>query len=188
MSKDCVKCAPENKINQHRLVPSMLDIVYESSNTITSLSLPRKYTTTHNDVPPTLFIGIGHDYNKRLLSTEEVIKNQTEIVGKWVKTDCGEYEIHLIAYVSTEKNPQKEIRNKIICEELGVVLESIAFAETTLLKLHPELASTKIFVHFKSIDPAYNRTEYWNKLGYWQNKSHSKDETKPKKQCNSCRY
>jgi len=82
MSKHCVKCNPEDKINKHRLVPSMLDIVYESSRTITSLSLPRRYTTTHSDVPPTLFIGISHNYNKRLLSTDEVVKNQTEIIGK----------------------------------------------------------------------------------------------------------
>lgn len=185
MSRRCVKCNPEDKINQHRLVPSMLDIIYDSSKIITSLSLPRKYTTTHNDVPPTLFIGIGHDYNKRLLSTEEVIKNQTEIVGKWEKTIEGKYEIHLISFISTEKNPQAEIRNNIICKELGVVLESIAFAETTLLQLHPELGSTKIFVHFKSIDPNYNRTEYWNRLGYWQNKFHKK--SAHSKHCKTCR-
>lgn len=68
----------------------------------------------------------------------------------------------MTAYVSTEKNPQAEIR-----KELG--------AETTLLKLHPELGSTKIFVHFKFIDPNYNRTEYWNRLAYWQIKSHYKN-------------
>lgn len=168
--KECVQCTKEDRKNQNRLDPLLLNIIYEDSEQITSLCLPRKYTTTHNDVPPTLFAGIGHEYNKRLLSTEEVIKNQTEIIGKWVKKDC-KYEIHLKAIVSTKENPQAEIRNMIICRELGTVLESIAFAETALLKLHPELKSTKIFVHFKSIDPKYNRTEYWHRLGYWQKKN-----------------
>jgi hypothetical protein len=167
MSQECVQCSKDDKKNQHRLDPLLLNIIYESSDMITSLCLPRKYTTTHNDVPPTLFTGIGHQYNKRLLSTEEVIKNQTQITGKWVKKDC-KYEIHLKAYVSTKENPQTEIRNLIICKELGVVLESIAFSETSLLKLHPELKSTKIYVHFKSIDLKYDRTEYWHRLGYWQ--------------------
>lgn len=175
MSKQCVNCNFVDKTNQHRLDPSLLNIIYESSKMITSLSLPRKYTTTHNDVPPSLYIGIGHNYNNRLLSTEEVIKNQTEVLGKWKQKDNGKYEIHLIAFVSTDKNPQAEIRNNIICRELGVVLETIAFAETALLESCPNLASTKIFVHFKSIDPKYNRTEYWDRLCHW----------KPL-QCNKC--
>ena len=91
---------------------------------------------------------------------------ETEILGKWSKKNY-KYRIKLTAIVSTEKNPQAAIRNIIICKELGVVLEGIAFAETALLKLNPCLKNTKIYVHFKSIDPAYDRVEYWGKLGYW---------------------
>jgi hypothetical protein len=169
MSRKCEKCTKDDKTNKRHLDTNILNIIYESSDMITSLCLPRKYTTTHNDVPPLLFAAIGHDYNKRLLSSEEVINAQTQIVGKWIRRE-GEYEIHFAAIVSTEKNPQAQIRNTIICRELGVVLESIAFAETSLLKLHPKLGNTKIYVHFRSIDPTYNRTEYWNTLGYWASK------------------
>ncbi len=169
MSKPCQKCTNDDKINKHRLDTNILNIVYESSEIITSLCLPRKYTTTHNDVPPLLYAAIGHDYNKRLLSSEEVINAQTQIVGKWIRRNNA-YEIHFAAIVSTEKNPQAQIRNTIICKELGVVLESVAFAETALLKLHPKLGKTKIYVHFRSIDPIYKRTEYWNTLGYWSQK------------------
>ena len=166
MSKPCHKCTKDDKINKHRLDANILNIVYESSNIITSLCLPRKYTTTHNDVPPLLYAAIGHNYNKRLLSSEEVINAETQIIGKWVQKH-NKYEIHFEAIISTEKNPQAEIRNIIICRELGVVLESVAFVETALLKLNPHLAKTKIFVHFKSIDQQYDRVEYWNTLGYW---------------------
>lgn len=166
MSQDCPDCSKLDKTNQHRLDPNALNIIYQSSGIITSLCLPRKYTTTHNDIPPTLFVGIGHDYNQRLLSTEEVIKNESQVLGKWLQK-MNKYEIHFKVLVSTQKNPQAEIRNAIFCKELGVVLESIAFAEAALLKSNPCLASTKIYVHFESIDPKYNRTEYWHRLGYW---------------------
>lgn len=166
MTQPCHKCTKDDKINKHRLDPNILNIVYESSQMITSLSLPRKYTTTHNDSPPLLYAAIGHHYNKRLLSSEEVIKLETQIIGKWFRRN-NKYEIHFEAIVSTEKNPQAEIRNTIICNELGVVLESIAFAETALLTLYPELAKTKIYVHFRSINSQYKRVEYWNTLGYW---------------------
>jgi len=62
MSTHCQTCSKKEKINQHRLDSSMLDIIYESCDLITSLSLPRKYTTTHNDSPlffsPVLVINI----------------------------------------------------------------------------------------------------------------------------------
>lgn len=139
---------------------------------ITSPCFPRKYTTTHNDVPPLLFAAIGHNYNKRLLSSKEVVNEQTQIVGKWVRKN-HKYEIHFDVFVSTNKNPLAQIRNAIFCSELGIVLESIAFAETALLKLHPSFTETKIYVHFKSIDLKYDRIEYWNTLGYWASKKNN---------------
>ena len=166
MSKECIQCSAKDRINHHELNPSMVDIVYESANTIFSFDLPRKYTSTHNDDPPTIYIGVGHKYIDRLLNTAEVIQEQTQILGKWVEKN-GKYEIHLKLFVSTKENPNAVIRNAIFCAELGSVLESIALAETTLLRLHPHLASTKIFVHFKSIDPKYDRIEYWHRLGHW---------------------
>jgi len=77
---------------------------------------------------------------------------------------------------------------------MGVVLESVAFAETALLKLHPELGNAKIFIHFHSSDPKYKRTEYWNKLAYWSpckcskhhDKHHSCDCDKHQDKHHSC--
>lgn len=168
----CIKCSEKDRTNQHRLVPLLLPITYESSEIITDLKLPRKYTSTHNDTTKEIYISIGHNYNKYLLESEEAIKVQSQIVGKWIKQQCNKYEIHLEVLVSTEQNPAAEIRNRIFCAELGTVLEGIAFAETALLENHPELRDTKIFVHFKSIDPKYDRVEYWHRLGYWANKCH----------------
>ena len=183
----CIKCTDENRTNHYRLNSLLLPITYETSNIITHLDLPRKYTSTHNDSTFEIYISIGHTYNKFLLSSEEAIKTQSYVIGKWVKNDKNDkYEIHLKVLVSTPENPQSEIRNKIFCNELGVVLEGIAFAETALLKNNPHLASTKIFIHFKSIDPKYRRVEYWHRLGYWapkdiSDKSDKRDKKKSRK-------
>lgn len=165
----CITCEKQDKINTHRLDPLYFPIIYQNARVITSLTLPRLYTSTHNDDTKQIFLSIGPKYDEILLNTPEVINVETEILGKWVKKN-DKYRIQLTAIVSTEKNPQAQIRNIIICKELGVVLEGIAFAETALLKRYPCLKDTKIYIHFKSIDPAYDRTEYWGKLGYWSSK------------------
>jgi hypothetical protein len=166
MSKSCVICTELNRTNQNRLNPLLLPIIYESADIITSLSLPRKYTSSHNDTTQQIFISIGHNYNQSLLNNDESLNTQSQVIGEWLEIN-GKLAIQLEVLVSTEKNPNAAIRNTIFCNELGVVLEGIAFAETGLLKLHPHLASTKIFIKFHSIDPNYDRTEYWHRLGYW---------------------
>lgn len=166
MSESCQKCSAKDRSNQHRLQPLLLPITYESSEIITDFSLPRKYTSTHNDETREVYVSVGHQYDKRLLASEEAVKVQSQVTGEWIKKD-HKYEIHFKVLVSTPQNPQAEIRNQIFCAELGTVLEGIAFAETALLKLHPKYGKARIFVHFKSIDPAYDRTEYWHRLEYW---------------------
>lgn len=160
MSASCIQCSDLNRTNQHQLKPFSLSINYESTDIITSIELPRKYTSAYRD------ISIGHDYNKKILQHDDVIKRQNHVVGEWVKID-GKYEIHLNVIVSSEENPDASMRNKMFCDKLGLTLESIAFAETTLLKLHPSLASTKIYIRFHSLEEKYDRTEYWHRLGYW---------------------
>lgn len=167
----CIKCSRVDKSNQHRLDPLLLPITYESSELIDKLELPRKYTSSHNDDTKEIYISIGHNYNKRLLSSEEEITTQSAVIGKWVEVDRKKYEIHIRVLVSTPQNPQSEIRNTIFCRELGTVLEGIAFAETALLNNNPYLRKTPIIVNFKSIDGKYNRVENWHTIGYWSNQN-----------------
>ena len=171
VSKDkkssCIKCSKQNKINNHALNPLLTPITYETVKIVDNLSLPRKYTSTHNDDTAQIFISVGSEYNKILLNTAEVRNVQSQILGKWNRKH-HKYSIHFKAYISTEQNPQAELRNLIICKELGIVMQSVALAETALLNKYPKLNKTKIYVHFSSIDPKYDRIEYWNTLGYWK--------------------
>lgn len=162
----CVTCSKENKKNKHRLDPLKCPITYDSFKIVTHLGHCRKYTSIHSDETEEIFISIGTHYNKAFLQSEEAVKVESQVVGHWLKWK-GKYEIHLQVIVSSEKNPQAFIRNKIICEELGPNLEGIALAEQGLLAKHPSLAKTKIYIHFKSIDKEYDRVEKWHTLGYW---------------------
>ncbi len=163
----CRRCSIDSKENKHRLDPLLFPITYASQEVMETFSLPRKYTSTHDDEKKEIYLSIGSDYNERMLQTEEVILVESQVIGKWVKRG-KKYEIHLRVLVTTEKNPQAFIRNKIFCEELGVVLEGIALAETCVLLRNPSLTKSKIYIHFESVDPEYKRVEYWGKLGYWR--------------------
>lgn len=162
----CVKCSKENKKNTHRLDPLLFPITYSNSKLITNFSLPRKYTSIHNDETKEIFLSIGPDYNQRMLDTEEAKVVQSQVIGKWVMKD-HKYYIKLKVIVSSEQNPQAQIRNQIFCNEMAPVLEGIALAETCLIKSNKCFRDAEILIHFQSIDSRYNRTEYWKTLEYW---------------------
>lgn len=171
MNKTCNNCTSAQKKNKHQLQLSYLSVTYQNADMIKSPLFPRKYTTTHNDYPPKLFVSIGHDYDTCLLNSEEVIKQKTQVTGKWVKNDFLKqnhlYEIHFKVIVSDSEHTDATARNEEFCKYMSTVLETVGYAESALLKSHPKLADTKIYIHFTSIDSSYNRVEYWNRLGYW---------------------
>lgn len=163
------------RANHHRSKSSALSVIYESSDIIDNLNLPRTYTMTETGY------SIDHNYNKNLLSSAQTLKNQSQVIGKWIQQN-NKYEIHLevlvkghappsdgaqLHLVSTEENLDAGHRDHMFRKNLGFLLEVIAFAETALLKSHPELAKTKIFIHFRSLDKKYDRIESWHYLGYW---------------------
>lgn len=161
-------CSPENKINRRDLDPNYLPITYESLDTPTKFCLPRRYTSTHDDATKQIFVAVGKEYNKTLLSSEEVKTVESQVLGSWHHSRKG-YKIIFTVWVSTKRNPQAEIRNRIFCSEMNKVLQGVALAETALLCAHPKLAKTKIYVRFVSfVDPKYERTEKWGTLGYWR--------------------
>lgn len=81
-------------------------------------------------------------------------------MGKWL----NKKKIELRVIISSEKNPQAMIRDKIIRKELPNVLKQIGLAETGLVALHPKLGRAKIYIDFKSIDPKYRAYECFGRL------------------------
>lgn len=142
------------------LLTLSMPLYWGSPEMTINLSLPRKYTSTHNDEAKEIYLTVDHHYNQKQLSTDEVKNVETQIIGKWK----SKKRIELLVIVSTEKNPQAEIRNRIIRHELPNVLKQIGLAETPLVRLHPKLGRAKIYITFQSIDPKYKAYEYFGRL------------------------
>jgi hypothetical protein len=160
----CSNC--KNKKNKHSLVPSLTPITYSNTKISTHFSLPRVYTSTHNDEKREIYIHIGTKINEKMLLEPEPVNVESQVVGKWYREN-EKYKIKLKVLVSTLKNPQAEIRNKIFCENMSMVLEAIAFAEKGMLVKNPKKRKAKIYIQFISHIKQYNRTEKWGKLSDW---------------------
>lgn len=163
-----VRCSADNKVNKRDLDPNYLPITYESLDTPSEFSLPRRYTSTHDDATKQIFVAVGKEYNQSLLATDEIKNFETQVLGSWHHSRKG-YKIIFTVWVSTKRNPRAEIRNRIFCSELNKVLQGVALAESSLLCKCSKLAKTPIYVRFMSFgDPNYTRTEKWGTLGYWR--------------------
>lgn len=139
--------------------PSNVLFIWPDPQMITHLSLPRKYTTTHNDDRREIYVSVGHIFNQRLLDTDEVRNVESQVNGEW-----NNGRIILEAIVSSDKNPEAEVRDLIIRREMPSVLKSIGIAEKALCSIHPELRRTKIYVRYISHIEKYNKVEYYGLL------------------------
>lgn len=159
---NCIQCSDFERTNQHRSHSYSLPITYEPDSITKHFSLPRRYTCVHSD--NCVSLSVAHNYDKKLLSSSN---DESGIIGKWIKNSDDRYEIHLKVLVSTKPHPNAASRNKNICKNLGIVLEAIALAETTLIEKYPHLGNSRILVHFRSINEDYDRVENWHRLKYW---------------------
>lgn len=127
------------RANQHKLVnPLQVAISYDSTDTIQYFTLPRMYTWSNHH----LIIDRDHHIT-------------SDMVGKWIyNADTEKFEIHF-----------EVLRPEV---DVGLVLEEIAFAETTLLKASPSRGNTRIYV---TVD---GKREYWQKLKHWTSKQISR--------------
>lgn len=157
-----------SRTNHHLLKPKMVSIKFDSPETITNLNFPRTYTWLSHRV------FIGDSYNSDYM--DKVSDNY--VIGDWVSVNNSK-EIHL--QVMLKPTLSKENREKFLTEQIGLILEEIAYAETALLTLHPSLASTKIMIQSQDS----SEYEYWHRLGHWAPESlrdiSSKPEKKPEK-------
>lgn len=140
-------------------------LIWGSKKMVTCISVPRKYTSTHDDEKRQIYLSINHVYNAELLNTEEVKKVESQVLGEWERCKCGKYKIFLTVQVSTPQNPNAAVRDMIFRRELPSVLHTIALAEQGLMTVHPSLKKTPIYILFESIDPAYCKKEKWGVLG-----------------------
>lgn len=141
-----------NKIN-----PEKLYVTFEPGITPSDPIYGRKYTLTHSDQTGELFLDIGLQY-----AYEKISDIRDEVLAVWVSDHGNPY---VYVYVDVKFGPIKaKLRNQIVRRKLPLALEAIRYGDNQLYLSHPHLDPAPIWVHFDSINPKYNKIEYWGNL------------------------
>jgi hypothetical protein len=126
--------------------------------------LPRRYTLTHSDRTGHFYLTVAPEYEVQQFNGLYTRLMRDEVLAEWVKTD-EEYELHVYVHVSggfVVGSPKR--RNKALKRELPLALESIRYGDQYLVREHPKLGASPVFVHFQSKKETYHRVEPYGTL------------------------
>ena len=124
----------------------------------------RKYTLTHSDTTGDLFLTIGANYNREQISGWYTRFMRDEVLAEWIE-DEETYSLHIHCHVSGGLvfGPAGW-RYGIFKRHLPMVIEAFVYGDQGLIDNHPELAYSKVFVHFDAVQKKFNRIEDWGTL------------------------
>lgn len=116
----------------------------------------RKYTLTHSDITGDLFLTIGQQF-----AYDKINPMRDEVLAEW-RTYNGYPFLYVYVYVDGQFGPGiSAVRNAIFRRELPLALEAIRYGDNRFFVEHPDLDNAQIWIYFDSINPNYNRFEYW---------------------------
>lgn len=146
------------------LNPDKLHVIYKDAVDEDKLELPRKYTLTHSDSTGDLFLTIGSEYDYDQISSLYTRFMKDEVLAEWQEKE-KQYELHLFMHISGGFCfGWANLRNRIFCYHLPLVLETICYGDKKLIEKMPELESSQILVHFKSKNKKYDRVENYSQI------------------------
>jgi len=138
------------------LNPEKLSVSFSSGVTPLNPIITRRYTLTHSDTTAELFLTIGKAY-----ACKEIGALRDEVRSKWVFID-NHYKLYVYVYVGGPFGKNiAAVRYRIFVKELPLALEALRYGDRLFFKNHPLLNFAPILVHFQSIYPEFNRTEFW---------------------------
>lgn len=146
----------EGGIDLKKLNPEKLFVTFQSGVTPINLIIPRRYTLTHSDLTADLFLTVG-----RVYAYDEITPMRDEVRGKWVLLG-DHYKLFIYVYVGgLSGKAEASVRYQIFVRELPLALEALCYGDRLFFANHPTLNVSPIWVHFQSIFPEFNHTEYW---------------------------
>ena len=130
-----------------------------------NISIPRRYTLTHSDSTGDLFLTISPDYDQNQISGFYTRLMRDEVLAEWVKSDEGEYELHLYLHVSGGFCfGWAGLRDRIFRHHLPLVLEALKFGDKKLYENMQELEESPIIVHYQSQKNRYCKDENYGTI------------------------
>lgn len=139
-----------------KLNPEKLSVELRDGVTWTQPVIGRKYTLTHSDITAELFLTVGLKY-----AYDKINEMRDEVLAQWGIYN-GHPVLYAYVYVDGESTGEKAgIRNMIFRRELPLALEGIRYGDRVFFEANSELNYAPIWIHFDSINPYYNKFEYW---------------------------
>jgi hypothetical protein len=140
-----------------KLNPEKLFVEYRNGVTAKEPVLHRHYTLTHSDITAALFLTVGLAF-----AWDKTNSTRDEVLAEWLIQDGLAYILYGYLYVDDpSKTGQTLRRDRIFRRELPLALEAICYGEQGCFSVHPDLLQAPIWIYFGSIDPRYQRLEYW---------------------------
>jgi hypothetical protein len=140
-----------------KLNPEMLFVEYRNGVTVTEPVIHRRYTLTHSDISANLFLTVGLTF-----AWDKTNPTRDEVLAEWLIQDGFAYILYGYLHVDDpSKAGQTPARDNIFRRELPLALEAICYGERVFFRAHPYLLQAPIWICFGSIDPRYQRLEYW---------------------------
>jgi hypothetical protein len=135
---------------------------------VEQLSLPRRYTLTHSDFTGELFLTVSPEYNYRQTAGLYTRLMRDEVLAEW-KADKQAMSLHVYSHVSGGLAlGSARWRNDILLAHMRMVIEALCYADRDLVARSPELARGRVWVHFHSNNPKYDRVEDWGLLQFYE--------------------
>lgn len=124
----------------------------------------RKYTITHSDTTAELFVFVSEEY-----AEDQITGMRDEVRLAWEKGDQGLVLLGSVLVDDNNVTGKAYIRNQIFYNEMPTALGALRQADRFLFDKEPNLDDTPVFIHFRSRNPAYNKTYYFGVIGDYRN-------------------
>ena len=122
--------------------------------------MERKYTITHSDTTAELFVFVASNY-----AEDQITRMYDQVMVAWEQNEKG---LSLIGSVIVDGKGvigNAYIRNKIFYNEMPTALQALRQADRFLFEKEPNLDNTRVFIHFISSNPEYNKTYDFGVIG-----------------------
>lgn len=150
------------------LQPGKLHVTFLGANPAPGSLLPRKYTLTHSDLTGELFLTVGREYNRKQIAGLYTRLMRDEVLAEW-KQESGQHSLHVYCHVSGGLAlGRAKWRDEILHKHMRMVIEALCYGDRDLLSTIPALNESRVRVHFRSLDPDYDRVEDWGALGSYR--------------------
>jgi hypothetical protein len=144
-----------------RLNPARLHVKFAEGIASDGPLSPRRYTLTHSDQTGDLFLTIAREVDQKQIAGWYTRLMRDEVTAEWQSGAEGP-SLHLFCHVSGGLAfGGAAMRDGIFRRELPLVLEAFRFGDGALFAARPELDGAPIYIHFRSTDPRYDKTERW---------------------------